>query len=254
LITLPKTEVDTILKVETKYDSTMMKRSRLFVVANFQNSVSSIDKRKQTESVSKNVKPSINTLAYGNSLIVNFNHPIATENLPLQFILIEDTGKLKTTAKVEALSNNAFHLQAKINYPFKEDHTYELIGRKNQFKDVCNLANDSFHIKFVYAAQKHFGNIYLTISDSIISKSYYAELLNSSKQIISRQLIQNNHISWKNILPGAYTIRVLKDDNNDTNWNTGDYFKHLQPEKYLFYTKEILVKPNWDNELEWKLN
>lgn len=253
LITLPKAEVDTILKVETKYDSTMMKRSRLFVVANFQNSVSSIDKRKQTESVSKNVKPTINTLAYGNSLIVNFSHPIATENLPSQFILIEDTGKLKTTAKVDALSNNAFHLQAKINYPFKEDHTYELIGRKNQFKDVCNLSNDSFHIKFVYAAQKHFGNIYLTISDSIISKSYYAELLNSSKQIISRQLIQNNHISWKNILPGAYAIRVLVDDNNDTNWNTGDYFKHLQPEKYLFYTKEILVKPNWDNELEWKL-
>jgi hypothetical protein len=105
----------------------------------------------------------------------------------------------------------------------------------------------------VYSAQKHFGNIFIQLSDSNFLQNYYAELLNSSKQIVSRQLIQNNHISWKNILPGAYTIRILIDTNKDSNWNTGDYFKHLQPEKYLFYTKEILVKPNWDNELEWKL-
>ena len=255
LIPIPKEEVDTILKVETKYDSTMMKRSRLFVVANFQSSNSVIDKRKLSESSNKSVNPvSNNLLNYGSNLILNFSHPISTENLPSQFILIEDTGKLKTIAKVEELNNQAFHIQAKINYPFKEDHTYELIGRKNQFKDVCNLSSDSFHIKFVYVAQKHLGNIFLSLSDSIINNSYYAELLNSSKQIIFKQLIQNNHISWKNLVPGAYTIRILVDTNNDSKWNTGNYFKHQQPEKYLFYPKEILVKPNWDNELEWKLN
>ncbi|MEY2829282.1 MAG: hypothetical protein RIQ33_1140 [Bacteroidota bacterium] len=254
LIEIPKAEIDTILKVEAKYDSTMMKRSRLFVVANFQTSNSLNDKRKLSESSTKSVKPTINNvLNYGSNLVLNFSHPIATENLPTQFILIEDTGKLKTFAKVEAYDNKAFQLHAKIIYPFKEDHTYELIGRKNQFTDVCNLQCDSFHIKFVYAAQKHFGNIFIQLSDSNFHQNYYAELLNSAKQIVAKENVKRNHISWKNLVPGTYTVRILVDENADTEWNTGNYFKHHQPEKYLFYPNEVIVKPNWDNELEWKL-
>ncbi|MEN9522073.1 MAG: hypothetical protein RL065_450, partial [Bacteroidota bacterium] len=145
LINIPKLEVDTIISVDAKYDSNLVKRSRLFVVANFQTSSLANDKRKVSEAASnKSNKPTpINTLNFGSTLILNFSHPIAFENMPTQFILIEDTGKLKTFAKVETIDNKAFQLHAKINYAFKEDHTYELIGRKNQFMDVCNLPNDS---------------------------------------------------------------------------------------------------------------
>jgi hypothetical protein len=45
----------------------------------------------------------------------------------------------------------------------------------------------------------------------------------------------------------------LNDSNADGIWTTGNYFKHIQPENYIYYPKEIIVKPNWDNELDWKL-
>ena len=55
---------------------------------------------------------------------------------------------------------------------------------------------------------------------------------------------------WFNklILPGEYEVRLLYDENNNGQWDPGDYLRKLQPEKAITLPQRISVKADWDNE------
>ena len=134
---LLKNNFDTILKIETTTDSINWKRTRLNAMANFQikSTSAKADELKGRQSSltnpsNKEVVKLADELNFNQPMYLIFNHPIAKENLKNIFHLIEDTGKFKTTVKPQLLNDSAFQQKVKINYNFKEDHLYELIGRK----------------------------------------------------------------------------------------------------------------------------
>jgi hypothetical protein len=64
----------------------------------------------------------------------------------------------------------------------------------------------------------------------------------------------NNEFYAKLFLPGEYELRIVFDTNKNGVWDTGEFFKkHLQPEKVQRITRKIMVKPNWDNEIDIQL-
>tara|TARA_B100000579_G_C22776560_1_gene826897 strand:+ start:269 stop:1357 length:1089 start_codon:yes stop_codon:yes gene_type:complete len=76
------------------------------------------------------------------------------------------------------------------------------------------------------------------------------------------QLLQNDKIiysnsfntmpfSINNITPGKYNLKFIADYNQDKIWNTGDWNKKTQPEKVKKYPNEIIIRGNWDLEIEW---
>ena len=76
------------------------------------------------------------------------------------------------------------------------------------------------------------------------------------------QLLQNDKIvysssfktmpfSINNITPGKYNLKFIADYNQDKIWNTGNWNKKIQPEKVKKYPNEIIIRGNWDLELEW---
>ena len=58
-------------------------------------------------------------------------------------------------------------------------------------------------------------------------------------------------IDYQYLLPGTYQLKLIIDNNTDSKWNTGNYLNHLQPEKVIFYEKDIVIKANWDNDINW---
>ena len=54
--------------------------------------------------------------------------------------------------------------------------------------------------------------------------------------------------------PGEYEIRILEDANNNGVWDSGEFFsKHLQPEKIIAVKRKLVVKANWDNDVNVEL-
>lgn len=49
--------------------------------------------------------------------------------------------------------------------------------------------------------------------------------------------------------PGEYQISILFDVNNNGKWDTGNYWKKLQPEKVVARKQTLQIRANWDNEL-----
>lgn len=76
------------------------------------------------------------------------------------------------------------------------------------------------------------------------------------------QLIQNDKVKieasfnkfpylFDNIPPGNYVLKYIIDINKDSLWSTGNWEKRIQPEKVLNYPSEIMIRSNWDLELDW---
>ena len=66
-------------------------------------------------------------------------------------------------------------------------------------------------------------------------------------------LIDSAEVKYQYLLPGNYVLKLIIDQNNDQEWNTGNYIEGIQPEKVLFYEKDITIKSNWDNDITWTI-
>ena len=76
------------------------------------------------------------------------------------------------------------------------------------------------------------------------------------------QLLQNENIIKeayfieapyfiKDIVPGDYQLKYIIDINQDRIWNTGNWERRVQPERVINYSSKIIIRSNWDLELEW---
>lgn len=82
------------------------------------------------------------------------------------------------------------------------------------------------------------------------STHYVVELLNKNFSVIRTSRSQKE-ITWENLHPEDYKIRLIQDTNNDGIWNPGNYNKGEEPEKIIFYKGEkgstnVNLKANWE--------
>lgn len=54
-----------------------------------------------------------------------------------------------------------------------------------------------------------------------------------------------------NIVAGRYNLKYIEDANQDSVWTTGNWHNKLQPEKVVNYPEEIIIRFNWDLNLDW---
>ena len=78
-------------------------------------------------------------------------------------------------------------------------------------------------------------------------------LLKENKLII-RQSFQDSIIKIVNIPPGEYDIKLIIDENRNKIWDTGNLHLKILPEKIIHYPEKILIRSNWDLELNWDIN
>lgn len=87
----------------------------------------------------------------------------------------------------------------------------------------------------------------LTISDNHI-----VQLINEKEEIIKEHTINSDTtIIYEFLDAGKYKIRIIIDSNRNNKWDTGKYLEKQQPEKIIYFSKPIDIKPNWTIEEEF---
>jgi len=72
-----------------------------------------------------------------------------------------------------------------------------------------------------------------------------------NEKIISNAAFLEGPYLISNIKAGKYYLKKITDTNMDGFWNTGCWENRLQPEKTTNYPFEIVIRSNWDLELDW---
>lgn len=82
------------------------------------------------------------------------------------------------------------------------------------------------------------------------AKHYFIELLDSKGTTIQK-ISNQSKVTFNNIEPGEYSVRLIEDVNNNGVWDAGNYFKSEEPEPIFYYYDDkgipkFSIKANWE--------
>lgn len=137
--------------------------------------------------------------------------------------------------------------EKKVNKFEKRDNQVILFLGKGSF---ITIENDTLpEIKAVYSFVKleDVGLIKGSINTEFTS--YFIQLLDKSGKVI-RELESKQSFIFYNLSPGEYRIRILIDNNGDGEWSLGNILENIPPEEIYFYPEPLIIRANWERELE----
>lgn len=71
-------------------------------------------------------------------------------------------------------------------------------------------------------------------------------------QLILEQYFNDSIIVIKDIPPAEYLIKLIIDDNKNQKWDVGNLYSKKLPERIIHYPENIVIRSNWDLEIDWK--
>ncbi|MGH1337065.1 MAG: Ig-like domain-containing domain [Aureispira sp.] len=137
-----------------------------------------------------------------------------------------------------------------------EGKRYQLTILPNGVQDFWGRKNgDTLSRVYVINPTDEYGSITSIILGADSSKRYIVEVVNQTKEVVSRRFVQDSSriTFYDYYLPtGPYTIQVSADLNENKRWDVGDYDKKQQPEP-RYISKVIQLNAGWENAMELDL-
>lgn len=131
---------------------------------------------------------------------------------------------------------------------------YRLSVDSAAFEDIYHQVNDSTGMRFAVRSLDEYGSILLNITHA--GDSAYVELLNSSGNLYRTAKVADGRVKFDHLLPAQYYLRLVKDENGNGKWDTGNYAEHRQPEEVYYYPWEKRMKvarAGWATEINWNI-
>jgi uncharacterized protein (DUF2141 family) len=181
----------------------------------------------------------------GSELALKFSSPVKSYDDKLISIL-EDSIAIKGYEIVKHEKNPRTYT---IKYPWRLKKQYILRLENNAFTDILGNKTKTYARKFDLDSEDNYGSISIKINVPDTSKNYIIQWLNDSDKAIRQDRISKNTVLNYTRYPTAkYKIRVIYDENNNGEWDTGNVILKRQPENTWTFEKTISLRPNWDLE------
>jgi uncharacterized protein (DUF2141 family) len=181
----------------------------------------------------------------GSELAIKFSSPIKSFDNKLITIL-EDSVALRG---YELVKNEKSPKTYTIKYPWKLKKQYILKLESGAFTDILGTKTKVYARKFDLDSEDNYGSISIKVGVPDTSKTYIIQWLNDSDKALRQDRISKNTVLNYTRYPTAkYKIRVIYDENNNGEWDTGNIILKRQPENTWTFEKTISLRPNWDLE------
>lgn len=191
------------------------------------------------------------SIAADKPLILDFIRPVQQIDRNKEVLLTEDSTKkilpVTVTLKTDSVTNRR---QIVMSFDSKENTAYHLKIPDSLVYDIYGTTNDNASLAFHTTDVTDLGNLTVTIFQNDSSDFYYAQLVSKAGNTIDTKPIQpgKNILKYESLNPGSYFVRAVRDGNKNGKWDTGNYWKNIQPEKVVLFPQEIIIRANWDVE------
>ncbi|MEA2043327.1 MAG: Ig-like domain-containing domain [Bacteroidota bacterium] len=176
----------------------------------------------------------------------------------------------------EAEIDSLAYRTVSIDFDAQAGYSYLLKTDSSAFLDIYANKYKSADTKFSLYSKEEYGKLFinltnvgnierddfyeLTQNDSIVSPDIrkgkfilYLYTAKDEKLIDQVSVVGDTVIVFDNLLPKEYKLKGLYDANNNNQWDTGNYYKHIRPERVLVVPKPISFKKGWEINTEWNL-
>ena len=181
------------------------------------------------------------TLRLKNLFELSSNLPVTT--VDNSRLLVTNVDTVPIPAQLKIMEN---YDRVAIDFEVLPNDRYTVTLYPNALEDFWGRTHDTLVYRTSTKKIEDYGNIYLRVQHDS-PHPYLIELLNNNK-VVRRydSLVPGNNYSFELLDAGKYTVRLIEDANNNKLWDTGDYLEKIQPEKVIYYWKEIDLRANWD--------
>ena len=175
-----------------------------------------------------------------------------------------DTSKIHLQAKVDTLwVPQKFDWQPRpqsiLSYRLEAVWTpgteYQLEIDSAAFESIYGIVNDKMKSTLKCKSEEEFGSLVVKIAGLPDSTSAIVQLLDKQDGVVKEARTQDDgsaEFYW--LSEGKFYLRAFIDRNGNGIWDSGDFYKALQPEEMFYLPKVIEIKANWDITTEWNLN
>ena len=177
---------------------------------------------------------------------IRFNQPIKGLDKS-KIVLLEDSTEVNDFT-INKMENSRDY---QIIYPYKIKKLYTLQLNEKAVEDIYGTTNKVLKTKFQLDEVENYGNLSLKVSRTDTTKNYILQLTNDNGVVIKNDVITSNRTLIYNYLNNTkYKVKVIEDGNKNGEYDTGNLSRKEQPEKSWFFDKDIIIRPNWDQEYQ----
>ncbi|KOS06875.1 hypothetical protein AM493_13175 [Flavobacterium akiainvivens] len=130
----------------------------------------------------------------------------------------------------------------------EEEEKYVFTFMPGAVTDFYGKQNDTTYYKLNTRVYVDYGNIFIKLQN--VKRFPLIIQLTDEKGDTKAEAFSDGatEINFELLEPAKYYVRLIYDDNNNREWDTGDYMKKIQPEEVFYRPKELDVRPMWDYE------
>ncbi|MFO8234412.1 MAG: Ig-like domain-containing protein [Bacteroidales bacterium] len=186
---------------------------------------------------------------------ISLQHEYPLESLDTSRIClwkIEDTLLVEQDFNLYMKDNDLYTTQFQVEWD--ADSKYKLRVLPQSVHSIYEFYQDTMEVNFSTRAEDYYGSLSLNIRG--VDTSYVLQLFDAEDNIVKSKWIENSADSAHNfeyIPPSEYNLRIIKDENKNKKWDTGNYMENRQPEDVFYYPEKIDVRSNWELDIEWNL-
>lgn len=168
----------------------------------------------------------------------------------VEFYRVEDSLSFEQpfVLSTDSVNIRVFHLKCS----WQEDQSYRLLLKPGAVTDIYGLTNDSLEISFTTQREDFYARILVTLVSERLP--LVLQLLDDTEKLLDQQVIAKSGTAVFDFLPPRkYILKAIHDSNANGKWDTGNYLKHLQPERVYYHRMTDPVRSNWDHEVSWTI-
>lgn len=174
------------------------------------------------------------------TLKLQFNNPLITVDDEKIKVMDKDSMQIPVTTWVDEKSNIASILFNKID---EQQYTIEILPEA--FTDFFENTNDTLAYGIRTLEISDYGELSMTLIN-IKKFPIIVELVDSKYKVVaSRYLNENVPLYFDYLYPDQYYFRIIYDDNKNKIWDTGSFLDRRQPEKVIYFSRQIDIRPNF---------
>ena len=154
---------------------------------------------------------------------------------------------------VDTANSNIYH----IRYNWRKDKKYQIEFTEGAITGYFGEQNKEKKLDLTYDDSENYGDLTFDFTDLDSNTTYLVELINEKKDKVYRvdKINMNNPtVVYKQYPGGKYSIRVIRDDNDNGIWDTGDVEKKTFPEPVIYLNKVFTIRANWEQKDSFSLS
>ncbi len=180
---------------------------------------------------------------------INFDQPLASFSTAAGSLIAGED----TIYKPDAVLIDSFKMKLQFPIKLEEATKYSYYFPDSSFIDWNGYFNEEIRFNFATKTPADYGKMTMKLKTEK-EQSYVLQMLTDQGIVVKESyLTSDTTISYQYISPAKYKFKIIFDKNGNRKWDSGYYLDKIQPEKIIFFNKEIDVRANWEIEETWQI-